>query len=74
MSTILTQIIFCIQKRARWRRYEWLRMVTSMIVGSVLLSTTNCVVRAQGIAPAIALTKSVIINNELENVVGWFFA
>ena len=34
-------------------------MVT--IVVSVLLSTTNFVVREEGIAPGIALTKSVII-------------
>ena len=37
-------------------------MVTSMIVDSVLPSTTDCVVRGEGIAPGIALTKSVIIN------------
>ena len=37
-------------------------MVTNMIVVSVLLSTNNRVVRGEEIAPGIALTKSVIIN------------
>ena len=51
-----------------------MNMVT--IVVSVLLSTINCIaVRGEGIAPEIALTKSVIINERtLENIFGCFFA
>ena len=43
-----------------------------MIVVSVLLSTINCiVVRGEGIAPEIALVKSVIINQQLEGIFVW---
>ena len=41
---------------------ETLWIVTSIIVVSVLLSTTNFVVREKGTAPGIALTQLVIIN------------
>ena len=57
MSTILTQIMFGIQERARWRRYAWL---WSLLVFSRVLSTVE--VRGEGIDPEIALTKSLIIN------------
>ena len=46
MSSILTQIIFGIQKRARWRRSEWLRVGVL-----VLLSTTNCCSTWRGDSP-----------------------
>ena len=52
MSTILTQIIFRIQERARWGRYEWL---WELLVFSWVLLT---LVRGEGIAVRRLLLRS----------------
>ena len=65
LSTIFPQIVFGIRSVHAgdvMNGYD--------VVFSVLLSTTNCfVVPGERIAPEIALTNSMVINYELENMI-----